>query len=566
MKQMQEVDIKQKSIEIQKIISRYTKESFVCFFADFVRHHPERNQFSFSEKFESKYKDSIYLIMLRLSSKEEGSEVLNYSDENDKILQQVGDILLQIVSFYLGDYSRFDATTSKEDKSELLIHELAFKDYFQNGVLNYREQELNKVIRLFKPYQSKIKERLGIDLKTLLALCEFSEDDYQRKAIVSKSFLFDPRMKGFVHSAQVGKVEEGLSQLPVELQDSFLDFFENPHSCLLFTKDDYYTSFGKKDVDIFCNLLSIDLNDSFDNLFYSQPNPLELKPIIKINDKTFLNVFQKQLPNAIYKLLYQVLTETEKEKEQLNLRRGKVILESQTQNIFDRFFSKAKRVTSYNNYYINNNPAEKDLLYIVNRTAFVIECKASRSREPWRNTKKATQRIRSDFDDCIQKGYDQCIEVEQAILNDDVITIKSKNHSEVINTSHIIDVFTVVVTSERFASLQIDLGLLLSKKSSEDFYPWSVCVDDLEIFMKTLGVVYNNRFKKFVDYLELRELLHGRLLSRDELDVCAMFLKNPHNFKELCESDAYLIPDPYLQGYFDELYFSKKIKFKTLNC
>ena len=66
---MQQVDIKQKSIEIQKIISKYTKESFVCFFADFARHYPERNQFSFSEKFESKYKDSIYLIMLRLSGR-----------------------------------------------------------------------------------------------------------------------------------------------------------------------------------------------------------------------------------------------------------------------------------------------------------------------------------------------------------------------------------------------------------------------------------------------------------------------------------------------------------------
>ncbi|WP_164549913.1 hypothetical protein [Nonlabens ponticola] len=562
---MKGVDIEQKSIEIQQIISRYTKESFVCFFADFVRHHPERNQLSFSEKFKSKYKDSIYLIMLRLSSDEVGSEDFYYSEENDKILQKVGEILLEIVSFYLWDYSRFDTTVSKEDRSEMLIHELAFKDYFQNGVLDYREQELNKVIRLFKPYQDKIKERLGIDLKTLMALCEFSEDDYQRKAIASKSFLFDPRMKDFVQNAQAGKFEESLSQLPLELQDNFLDFFENPHSCLLFTKDDYYKSFNKKDVDVFCKLLSIDINDSFDNLFYSQPNPLEHKPIIKINNKTFLNVFQKQLPNAVYKLLYQVLTETEKEKEQLNLRRGKVILESQTQNIFDRFFSKAKNVTSYNNYYINSNPAEKDLLYIVNRIAFVIECKASRSREPWRNTKKATERIRSDFDYCIQKGYEQCFEVEQAILNDEAITIKSKNHSEVLNTSQIIDVFTIVVTSERFASLQIDLGLLLNKKSSEDFYPWSVCIDDLEIFLKTLGAEYNNRFKKFIDYLEFRELLHGRLLSRDELDVCAMFLKNPQKFKELCESDAYLVPDPYLQGYFDELYFSKKLNFKILD-
>ena len=47
---MKKIDLEQKSLEIQKIISRYTKESFVCFFADFIRHHPERSNIGFSEK------------------------------------------------------------------------------------------------------------------------------------------------------------------------------------------------------------------------------------------------------------------------------------------------------------------------------------------------------------------------------------------------------------------------------------------------------------------------------------------------------------------------------------
>jgi hypothetical protein len=563
---MQEVDVKQKSIEIQKIISRYTKESFVFFFADFLRHYTERKKISFSEKFKSKYKDSIYLIMLRLSSEEKGSEVFKYSDENDKILQQVGDILLEIVDFYLGNYSIFDATTSKEDRSEILIHELAFKDYFLNGVLNYREQELNKVIRLFKPYQNKIKERLGIELKTLMALCEFSEDDYQRKAITSKSFLYDPRMKDFVQSAQAEKFEEGLTQLPIELQDSFLDFWENPHGCLLFTKDDYYKSFNKTEVDIFCNLLSVDINDSFNTLFYSQFNPLENKPIIRLEDGTYLNVYQKQLPTAIYKLLYKCLCSTNVEKEQLNLRRGKTVFENLIKELFDKFFRKEKWVRSYHNYYVNESSTEKDLLYIVNRTAFVIECKSSRNREPLRDLDKAYQRIRSDFNESIQKGYDQCYEVEQLLLSGNTISISQKNCYESINTSEIDDVFTIVVTSERFASLQIDLGVFLKKNKEEDFYPWSVCVDDLEIFLKTLAIQSNNKVRDFQVYLEYRELLNDRLLARDELDVCAMFLQNRFKFKELCEGDFFIIPDPLLQDFFDKLYYQKKINFKILEC
>lgn len=135
---MKKVNIQEKSKEIQKIISRYTKESFACFFADFIRHHPERGNIGFSNKFKSKLKDSLYLIMLRLSSSEKGEEELFYSSENDKILQQVADILLEIVSLYLNENYSEGFEEVQDERQKILIHELAFKDYFQNGVLNYR--------------------------------------------------------------------------------------------------------------------------------------------------------------------------------------------------------------------------------------------------------------------------------------------------------------------------------------------------------------------------------------------------------------------------------------------
>lgn len=42
-----------KSLEIQEIISVYTKESFICFFADFIRNHPIRSFSGFSQKLKS---------------------------------------------------------------------------------------------------------------------------------------------------------------------------------------------------------------------------------------------------------------------------------------------------------------------------------------------------------------------------------------------------------------------------------------------------------------------------------------------------------------------------------
>lgn len=566
---MKKIDLEEKSKEIQKLISRYTKESFVCFFADFIRNNHERANIGFQTKLKSKLKDSFYLIILRLSSPIEGNEELRYSEESNSILEKVADILLDIVNFYLADnYSENFEEIYDEDK-RLLIHELAFRDFFQNGVLNYWEQELNKAIRMFEPYKTKIKERLDIEFKTLVDLCVYSEYIYKQKAISAKSFMFDKRFWDFVERTNSRetpeeKVEE-ISSLPENLQDVFLDFYERPHGSLILTKKDFSQKFNSIDIDTFFDLFSISIKDSFKNLFYTQENPLESKPIIKINENEFLSVYQKQLPTALYKLIYRTLSSNQKEADQLNRRKGKQVLELQVEEIFKKFFKKEKHFKIYTNYYINENPEEKDILILANRNAYIIECKASRNREPRRNLKEAYQRIKSDFNDCIQKGYEQCYQVEQILLNEDNIVIKSNGKKNKIEASEINEVFSIIVTSERFASIQSDLGLLLKRKNEEDLFPWSIYIDDLETFLISLKVKFNNHTRRFADFLDYRELLNNRLITRDELDVCAIFLKDPVNFKNLCESGDVMFTAPDLQNYFDRLYFEKKINFKILN-
>lgn len=508
--------------------------------------------------------------MLRLSSPIKGEEVLVFTEEVDKNLRKVADILSLIVDSYLGDISSKDFNEIKDERHKTLIHEMAFKDYFQNGILNYREQELNKVIRLFYPYRDKIKKRLGIDFKSLIDICQYSEEDYRKKSIQFKSFAFRNECAEFIRNASNGAIPQNelltkFSNLPSNIQNDFLDFYERPHSCLLFTKKDYYEVFDKNDVDIFCELFSIPINDNYDILFYSQPNPLDTKPIIKINNTEYLNVYQKQLPTALYNLLYTIIPTTDKEKEQLNLRRGKVILESRTRELFEKFFKKSKHLKVFSNYYVNGNPEEKDLLVIANGNAYVIECKSSRYREPRRDQNQAFQRIKADFKDCIQKGYEQCYQVEKLILDRTKISIQSNNSAQELDTTYIKDVFSIVVTSERFATIQSDLGLLLKKQSAEDIYPWSVSVDDLEIFLKALTLEFNNPSTRLAVFLEYRELLNERLFARDELDVCAMYLNDPVNFKNVCESSDYIVTDPLLQHYFDKLYFSNKLKFNILD-
>lgn len=568
---MRYVNIEQKSKEIQGIISRYTKESFVSFFADFIRHNNIRGTHGFSNKLKSKLKDSQYLIALRLSSNIEGKEKLYYSEENDLILQKVGDIILEIVNFYLSEnYTPKYLDSNKIRNNKLIIHELTFKNYFQNGVLNYREQEVNSIVRLFEPYQEKIKKQLKIDLKTLIELCDYSEELYKIKAVKSHLFTQNENFSLLLSKLSSGIISneefnENLLQLPEEVIDSFHSFYESPHESLIFNKEDYYSKFDKNDVDIFCNTFSIGINEKINYLFYSQENPLDTKPIIHLGENKYLNIYQKQLPTALYNLLYKVLSKTEKEKTQLNHRRGKVVFENHTLNLFAKFFKKAKHLQVYHNYYLKGENAEKDILIIANNYAFVIECKTSRFREPRRSTEQAYKRISSDFKDCIQNGYDQCYTVENALLNRDEVKIIHNGETININSNKLQDIFSIVVTAERFGAIQSDLGLLLQRKNEEDVYPWSVYIDDLEVFLLTLKTMFNNPIRKFVDYLIHREYLNDRVITNDELDICALYLQNQSNFKKISEDDSIVFIDPVLQNYFDQLYFKRKFKIPKLS-
>lgn len=122
-------------------------------------------------------------------------------------------------------------------------------------------------------------------------------------------------------------------------------------------------------------------------------------------------------------------------------------------------------------------------------------------------------------------------------------------------------VYSIVVTLERFGSLQTDLSLML-KKDNDATYPWSVYIDDLETFLLAMKQTASNGVAGFLNFLELRNLIHGRLHAIDELDVCAYYMQDPSKFKTLAwATDQMLHFSPHEQDIFDKLYRSKKLRF-----
>lgn len=123
-------EIENKCLKLKEQISIYTKESFVCFFTDFIRSHPIRSQEGFASKLKSKLKDSLYLIALRLSTSAEGTEELVLSDDSNRILERVADTLNEILSNYLEHNHKPEYLDGVEARKRLIVHEATFHHRF----------------------------------------------------------------------------------------------------------------------------------------------------------------------------------------------------------------------------------------------------------------------------------------------------------------------------------------------------------------------------------------------------------------------------------------------------
>lgn len=176
--------------------------------------------------------------------------------------------------------------------------------------------------------------------------------------------------------------------------------------------------------------------------------------------------------------------------------------------IFREFFSSSAKI--FTNYSVDG-VSENDLLILYGGVCIIVEIKNCKFREPFRNPVKAYERIKRDFNNAIKLGYVQCKRVEDVIFNDndnEVRILDAENIQNVLynlKKEKIKEVWSIIVTDYRYGPIQTNLGMLL-KKETDDYYPWSVCVDDLEIFLLLMKKIYKGvssaRFIEFLDYRE----------------------------------------------------------------
>ncbi|ROI03258.1 hypothetical protein EGI16_11885 [Chryseobacterium sp. G0240] len=547
------MDLEKKIDELQEIVSKYDTESFAGFFAFFIKRHPDPAAQIDLNKFESKLKDFLYLIALNAFSKKKGTKKFELHNNE---LGIIADRLNKIKDYNnpekLNDYTR-----------ESVIHEMAIRNHFDNGTLSYVQQDLEKLRRIFTPFEAKIIQDFGFDINFLIEICKEIELISLIRAKQQMSFLNAPEFIDFNQKVQSKKMRfsEAFDLLSDDIQEAFHSFNSKTYAHLMFRAEDLYHRLEKEKIDKFLLLFSRKPLHDASIRYYTAESPFELAPLLKFPNGNYLSLYGKQIPISIYKLLYTHLFNDTKYNSKVRKHREKN-LEHKVAEIFKYFFPQ-KETFFYENYYIEKN-VEQDLLITFRGTAIIVETKASKLREPFRNVEKAITRLQEDFKNSVQYGFEQCKRVEDYFFNDKSFDIKDEKEKILytVNPKKIRNVYSIVVTLERLGSLQTDLSLLLQKENDID-YPWSVYIDDLETFLFALKQNIKSPVSQFINFLKLRREMHGRMYAIDELDVCATYLQNPMKFKGYSEAnDTFLTFSPYEQGDFDKLYWANQLRFK----
>ncbi|MGD7025134.1 hypothetical protein ACQCVK_21450 [Rossellomorea vietnamensis] len=501
----------------------------------------------------SPFKQYLYLSGLLLSTPEE-----SLKSNKEAPMNQLKILLNDIVDLYADIFSEEDGDVVNEQWLEARkVSMPVFINYFNTSSLTYEEQVVSRVVEWFQPFSEDIKTEIGIDVDELIRIFNFIKgnlqiriDDFQEltnKVIEDQALFFDYMKKKKV------SFEQAREELDLPNTRKFGEQLQLIHHIRV---QDMNKEFGEDVTQSFINLFSMDRQNRDFN-FYTEPNPFETSPIWrKSKDLLFIPIY-KQIIHAILIQLTILMEKSNKKNLFYKNRDNKT--EEKTEEVFKDFFGESAKY--YTSVFENDKSQnEHDLVIECDNNILIIEVKASKVKEPFRNPDKAFKRIKRDFksDGGIQKGYNQGMNLRNHIMSRELSVLYDSKGNEVVQfkKSKIKEIFIIVITAENMGILGCNTSYLLEKKK-EDPYPWSMNIYDLETALE--GIMYKNKKSNFfIEYLREREQLHEYIVSTDELEVLGYYLENGSFRKLNIEEGTYIIFDPNMSSVFDDIYFEKR--------
>lgn len=440
-----------------------------------------------------------------------------------------------------------------------------FIGYFENAVLSYEEQTIDRIERNLKPYDNLIKKRYGFTIDEAIKFILHVRDinnakysDIMRPYLETSSYYV-------THPGEWSKLTEEFVKRGVtnprdwwhepELCGMLKTMMTNPgeigiHMAEVIKNVDIDAEDLKHIIDFFCyDKASLKGN----RIYYADKHYSESHPLYKLDDKYVCSI-NKFFIEGLYYRLDDAIQDDDAIGKKYKQNKDNAF-EDKVRELFEQFFPKGTKI--FANYSVDGE-AENDLLVVFGDTCIVVEIKNCGFRAPFRDPTKAYPRIMRDYKNAIQLGYDQCRRVENVLLSgQDVDILDASNIHKVLyhlRRKNIGDVWSIVVTDFKYGVIQTNLGPLL-KKNKKALYPWSVCVDDLESMMllmkKMLKGIAPARFVEFLDY---RERFQEHIMCFDELEICGWYMNDRVQFKKYADSDAMINTSPNMGTIFDAYY------------
>lgn len=366
-----------------------------------------------------------------------------------------------------------------------------FMGYFGNAVLSYEEQTLDRIVRYLKPYDEYIKLRCGFEINEAVKfILHVRELNNGKLNSIYQPFADNLRYYS-AHPEEWCKLTQKFEERGL---DDPRDWWYQPE--LKGMLDSLTTNPGEITVHELKELMNVDINTenlcqilkffSYDKdsqkgktIYYAGKHHSESNPLILVGGKYVCPCSKFLFEGLFFRLDDMLIKDVSTKKYKQN---KDFAFEKKVAEVFRTFFPKDTKI--FANYSLDGI-AENDLLVIIGNTCIIVEIKDCKFREPFRDPLKAYDRIKRDYQNAIQLGYDQCRRVEKVLLNGkDVDILDADDKKKVLyhlKNRRIGEIWSIVVTDFKYGTIQTNLGNLL-EKDEEALYPWSVCIDDLEAF------------------------------------------------------------------------------------
>lgn len=517
----------------------------------------------------SPFRQLFYLFNLNITSAPaEKYKTLFDQNKDWPVLKDLLNEMEEIHKYEYGELKPFAETIfDKLGPDEVFrrrqIGSSTYAQFFHVGPLHFEEQALEKAVELFKNFDKELHDTFGWNSTDMIALYDRLDALSQTKK--DKAFLKQPRKeqtKEEFTEQVMGAMKAGKS-FPEAMRESsnmpigMFEYVSDPSSVNVFSAADL-EGLSRSFTDLVLAELTVSRATDDQFLYLSQANQLYKKPIYHLADGLYLLIDHRVLLTAMSMLVQQKCGELTKNKNRITEARDK-FLERKTEQVFRNFYHHNKKAIIIPSYYLEKGGSERDLIILVKPNVLIVEAKAGKVREPMYDPDKAYTGIWQDFKETIDAGYEQAFSVKQKFLGKAPFDIydKKKNIIATIDPRGYKEIYTIVVTYNKFGHVQCDLQMMLELFDDDDQFPWATCIDDLEIFL--LGLKKKKLSESdFYRFLKQRENLHGQLIVNDEGQITGQFLK----YKRILPQKGTYRFSPQDDFIYDELY-STGLGFKN---